>query len=309
MADPRLSRQFRARVAAHQGVFTRRDAIEHGISDIALSLGIAHGMWRRYHVIGIYLMGGFPDSTRSRLRAHLMRAGHRALATGPSALEIYGLDLAGAPGKPFRVGDGLSFLSIPRNRHLSIDGTVLLRDQLRTSATWIADFPLVARKRAVVDALRVLALDEARAVLHRSLQRRWITGDDLDHAVERLHKHRGLPQLRNLAQEARSGSHAESERVLHRLLRTNQIPDWQANIEVFDDAGMIGIVDVGFESERLTVEVDGRAWHSTAERFQRDRERQNRLVNSGWTVLRFTWEDLTERPAHVVATIRRALSR
>jgi very-short-patch-repair endonuclease len=38
----------------------------------------------------------------------------------------------------------------------------------------------------------------------------------------------------------------------------------------------------------LVIEVDGWAYHRTPDRFQRDRERQNRLVAAGWTVLRFT---------------------
>ena len=59
----------------------------------------------------------------------------------------------------------------------------------------------------------------------------------------------------------------------------------------------------------LAVEVDGRAWHSDARTFVADRRRQNLLVNAGWTVLRYTWADLTERPGSVLAEIRSALSR
>ena len=47
---------------------------------------------------------------------------------------------------------------------------------------------------------------------------------------------------------------------------------------------------------RFDFEIDGRAFHSDADRFQRDRTRQNRLVGAGWTVLRFTWNDLRDRP-------------
>ena len=32
-------------------------------------------------------------------------------------------------------------------------------------------------------------------------------------------------------------------------------------------------------------------------------DRKNRLVAAGWTVLRFTWWDLTQRPDYVVASI------
>jgi very-short-patch-repair endonuclease len=42
-------------------------------------------------------------------------------------------------------------------------------------------------------------------------------------------------------------------------------------------------------------------------RFRRDRQRQNTLILDGWTVLRFTWQDLIQRPAKVIADIRTAL--
>lgn len=54
----------------------------------------------------------------------------------------------------------------------------------------------------------------------------------------------------------------------------------------------------------LVIEVDGRAWHSADDRFQRDRRRQNALIVAGYEVLRFTWEDLAESPEYVIATIR-----
>jgi hypothetical protein len=47
--------------------------------------------------------------------------------------------------------------------------------------------------------------------------------------------------------------------------------------------------------------------HSGADRFRADRRRQNALVLAGWTVLRFTWDDLVHRPAHVLTEIREAL--
>ena len=59
----------------------------------------------------------------------------------------------------------------------------------------------------------------------------------------------------------------------------------------------------------MAVEVDGWAWHSDPARFQRDRARQNTLVRGGWTVLRFTWLDLHERPAYVVQTVLEVLAR
>lgn len=69
---------------------------------------------------------------------------------------------------------------------------------------------------------------------------------------------------------------------------------------------MIARADVLFRSERLVIEVDGYAYHGR-QRFQEDRTRQNRLVAHGYTVLRFTWADLTQRPDEVSAQVRATL--
>jgi len=96
---------------------------------------------------------------------------------------------------------------------------------------------------------------------------------------------------------------------MSRLLRNGRITGWAANVEIRDADGFIGIGDIVFDILKLVVEVDGWAFHTTPERFQRDRGRQNRLVAAGWTVLRFTWRDLVERPGYVLATIRAMLDR
>jgi len=56
------------------------------------------------------------------------------------------------------------------------------------------------------------------------------------------------------------------------------------------------------------IEVDGERSHTGREAFVRDRRRQNALVNAGYTVLRYTWWDLTQRPDAVQAEIRRAVT-
>jgi hypothetical protein len=82
------------------------------------------------------------------------------------------------------------------------------------------------------------------------------------------------------------------------------IQGWRSNVEVRDGSGLIGVADALFDGAKLIVEIDGWAYHSTLDCFQRDRERQNRLVAAGWTVPRFTWRDLTQNPDWVIATIR-----
>ena len=95
--------------------------------------------------------------------------------------------------------------------------------------------------------------------------------------------------------------------MLIAALRDAGIRGWQVNAAV----QLLGIKihpDVSFDREKVAIEVDGWAWHHTPERFQRDRQRQNALVNAGWLVLRFTWFDLTDRMPAVLAQIRDALA-
>ena len=67
-------------------------------------------------------------------------------------------------------------------------------------------------------------------------------------------------------------------------------------------------VDFLWPRAALVVEVDGRASHETRKGFEQDRDRDGRLTTAGYRVLRFTWRDVTTRPAVVaqrVATVLR----
>ncbi|MFC7481569.1 endonuclease domain-containing protein [Luedemannella flava] len=101
-----------------------------------------------------------------------------------------------------------------------------------------------------------------------------------------------------------SGARSEAERRAVALLRDARIGGWAANVGMHDEFGLIGVGDLVFSEAKVVVEIDGWAYHSARAAFERDRSRQNRLVAAGWTVLRFTWRDLSQRPDHVVRTVR-----
>jgi very-short-patch-repair endonuclease len=152
----------------------------------------------------------------------------------------------------------------------------------------------------------MLPPSRASATIDRALQRGWLTLPDL---AERLARpRRGNPLLRCIATGLTAGAEAESERLLHRLLRRHHIGGWLPNYRVVVRGAVRARVDAAFVEHRLAVEVDGYANHSKDGAFQRDRSRQNMLMLLGWTVLRFTWADLSDRPEYVVSTIEAALA-
>jgi len=99
------------------------------------------------------------------------------------------------------------------------------------------------------------------------------------------------------------------ERRFMDLLRRYGMPVPAFQHELWHGGRFVARIDAAFAERKLAVEVDGFAHHSSPDAFQRDRERQNRLVALGWTVLRFTWDDVVHRPTMVATTIRDAIER
>jgi very-short-patch-repair endonuclease len=90
--------------------------------------------------------------------------------------------------------------------------------------------------------------------------------------------------------------------VIVALLRGACITGWQLGVPFGP-----WTIDLAFVEAKLAVEVDGWAWHVDVDRFRADRRKGNALTRAGWTVLRFTWHDLVNRPRYVVGEIRAAL--
>jgi very-short-patch-repair endonuclease len=59
---------------------------------------------------------------------------------------------------------------------------------------------------------------------------------------------------------------------------------------------------------RVVLEYKGRHHVTDAEQYVRDIHRYERMQEHGWRVMRFTKEDLTDRPEETVRRIRRVLA-
>jgi very-short-patch-repair endonuclease len=136
---------------------------------------------------------------------------------------------------------------------------------------------------------------------------RWTSVQHLTDLAHQHAGHHGVGRVRAALRVVRGGERSEAERIMTRLLTEAGITGWRANAPIADVRGLIGFGDVVFARRKLVLEVDGWAYHSSTADFQRDRIRQNRVVLAGWTVLRFTWRDLTEYPDRVIKALREVL--
>jgi hypothetical protein len=187
---------------------------------------------------------------------------------------------------------------------------VLRRPEAETSGT-AGDIRFVSAREALVDCLTVLPAATAADLLDAALQKRYVRPQTLAEDLEaRLGRgRRNAAGLRSLRDRAMSGSRSEAEQRMARVLRRSATGPWMPNYALRDGSGrVIAEIDFAHVGLRIAIEVDGRAFHSDRRSFERDRWRQNALVVGGWLILRFTWEQITERPDEVIGIICAAVA-
>lgn len=243
---------------------------------------------------GVFLVRGAPLTYRARLNAALLAsAGVLGKATaahlwGMTAIVPEVIDVVLPHDQKVRTAAGVRI-----HRAVVDPQEWVLRDRLR----------LTTRTLTALDYIPTLSPRDRRSFTDRALQRGWLDISDFAQHLARYPGRHGNGALRELLPELSGGAAADSERLLHQMLVGADLAGWVANYALWERGELIGVLDVAFPASRLAIEVDGWAYHSDVERFRRDRRKQNAMVAVGWTVLRFTWADLVERPAYVISVV------
>lgn len=277
----------------HDGVITLAQARSSGLSHAAVQRRVQSGRWRRC-AKGVYFADDRPFTTSARIRAAVWAYGASATASGLAAAWWLGL----ASIEPAEVE-----VTVPRNSHGRRGAGVRIRRRELDEQDIFEDRGL----RVTGIALTVLEASARRGggpkIMDSALQRR-VGLADLQRAHVRNRGRYGATAARRILEAAAGGARSEAERLVIQLLRGAGIDGWQANFPIGPY-----VIDIAFPGERVAIEIDGWAFHSDHEAFQKDRKRQNWIALHGWQVLRFTWLDITSHPERVLAEIRRARRR
>jgi very-short-patch-repair endonuclease len=76
------------------------------------------------------------------------------------------------------------------------------------------------------------------------------------------------------------------------------------NFDAYDAAGrFLGCVDLAYPDLKIAIEYEGDHHWMTAEQFQRDIDRLDRLVENGWRIVRLTKRHVFTDPAEVVRRV------
>jgi very-short-patch-repair endonuclease len=281
-----------------RGVFTRAQAYAAGSSVRQVRRWLEVGHWK---VVAGAAVG--PAS----LSVGPEQLGWAAVLTWPGAVVSHACAgaLHGFPVPTPRTGTAI----VSPERGLTARGLRGFRVPLSADDVVLrAGLPLTDRRRTAVDLLATLGWDECRDLSAWLVTRRVISPEGLRRAVTMWSGRPGVQQLRRLAKISSRGSLSAGEDLLHDVLRHMGLSGWTANVPIMVGGQVIAVVDVLFETPRIVIQVDGWHAHGTRASFQRDRTQQNLLVAAGYTVLRFTWHDLTKGRREVARVISTALS-
>lgn len=282
------------------GLFSRRQARAAGHSEQDITRRLRRGEWATVGR-GLLRVVDRPDQEGDELLRSVLRVGPSAVASHLSAAAVWGWELLHDPREPA--------VTVPRDRsRTSSPGVTLFRRTLsedeisrvgvlpltcpaRTAVDIAADLPQIAAVVAVDSALRSgqVRLDEVRREL---LRRRG------------MHLYSAARAVLDLADPA-SGSVWES--VARLLFLAAGLPGPVPQFEVVTEGVLAARVDFAWPWARLVVEIDGFAWHSSTAALAGDHTRQNRLELDGWTVLRYTADQVRDEPDRVTAEVRQAL--
>lgn len=298
-ADERaVSHADRAVVA----IAARQHAMVHASQLAAAGLGrgaIAHRLARgrlvRMHA-GVYLVGPVVPPLGVEMAA-VLAGGHGTKLSHQAALAVWGVH--------GEIGAAMHITVAGRQRG-RIPGVTVHRSASldRPDVRWRAGIPLTAPARSLLDAAATLeraalarAVDEARV-------RRLVNDRQLADVLERHPRRRGMAVLRELLASEPVLTRSDAEQRLLALLRAAGIPPDETNAR-------IGRYEVDFlwRSERLIVELDGFAYHSSRAAFERDRARDAELLAAGHRVIRVTWRQLVHEPEAIIARVAQALVR
>jgi very-short-patch-repair endonuclease len=285
-----------ARLAATQyGVVSRAQLTRAGLGRGAIAHRIAAGRLHRVHR-GVYLVGHPVAPPLAPEMAAVLACGPAAVLSHRSAAAIWGVGPADERGID---------VTVPRAGARHRPGIRVHRGRLTPAETRRRrGLPVTSPVRTLLDVSALLTPREIERAVDEAERLRLITRRALAGAAQAAGARRGAARVRALLtrQADPALTRSEAEERLLALVRCAGLPSPQVNRRI----GRYE-VDLFWPTQRLAVEVDGYAFHSSRAAFERDRRRDADLQALGVRVVRVTWRQIAQEPHALLVRLVRLL--
>jgi very-short-patch-repair endonuclease len=277
-----------------QALITRAQLVGVGHTDDAIRHRVRKGWLRRLYR-GVYLVGAL-ETAYSRPMGAVLAYGEGALLSHDAAAVLWGVHAASVT-----------------TMHVTVAGRdVRSRDGIRAHVVRELDpadarrhhaIPVTSPARTLLDLATELSPRDLDRAVNEARVHRLVTDHSFTEQFNRYPTHRGVTALEAASRPDPAFTRSEAERRLLELIRAARLPHPETNVMVAGHE-----VDFLWRAERLVVEVDGYAFHSSRGAFERDRRRDAELGVHRYRVLRVTWRQIAEEPEALIALLAATLA-
>jgi very-short-patch-repair endonuclease len=288
---------IRVLAGRQHGVVARAQLLDAGLSSKAVQGRVARGVLLPLHR-GVYAVGHQRLRREGFWMAAVLAVGSGAVLSHREAAALHGF----RPSNRSRV-DVTTRAERRGGRGIEVHHA---RSLDAADVTTVAGIPVTTVARTLVDLADVVPLDHLAKALNEAERHQLFDLKAIEAARTRTRGRRG-PGPQRLAQAleelkahgttlTRSTLEVQFKTLIQRAGLTK--PQTNAYIGPHE-------VDAYWPHHNLVVELDGWRWHNTRRAFNQDRAKDRELTERGLRVIRFTHHDVTNRPAHVIETLRR----
>jgi very-short-patch-repair endonuclease len=287
------------RLAARQhGVFSRAQALAHGMSARQIHRRVSQGRWDS-PLPTVFRIVGSGDA-RQRAMAAALWAGDLALVSHGTAGSLWGVE---------GVRGAKTELWVPARRNPRSELVVVHRGERldRADRTMLGPIPITTPIRTLIDVAGRLEDDRLLAAMESVFRRGLGTPERLGARLRALRRGRrpGVGRLADLLAQRGDGRAMESvlEAKVWSLLQTAGVRRPVRQHWVAVDSGRYRL-DFAWPDLKVGVECDGWEHHGTRVAFGKDRARFAELAASRWRVLPVTWDVCTRQSERFLRWVR-----
>lgn len=285
-----------AKIAARQhGLITRTQLLAAGVAADAVRWRVRA---KRLEPIqrGVYRVGPLV-ARRARQLAAVLACGRGAVVSHRSAAILWGLCADRAT-----VQVDVTVPHADRGRRPGIRAHRVRA--LRTDeVTELDAIPITTIARTIFDLASVIGSGEMRQIFALATREHDAQRAGLLELIARYPKRPGVSVLRALLDdESPVLTRSEAEERLLQLIAKAQLPRPEVNawVESYE-------ADLVWRAQRLVVEVDGFAFHSSRASFESDRRRDATLLARGYRVMRITAHQIMREPEAMLVRLAQAI--
>ena len=295
------------RLAGRQhGLVTSRQLAALGFTEDAIRHRVRTGVLTRVYR-GVYAVAGTRDRFEFRVLAAVLAAGDGALASHQCAAALFGLR---------RIRCDVPEVTVSGRKAPSISAFRSHRRDVLTAAdrSRIGVIPVTSPAWTLLD-LAATGLERGRVggALDDVLVRKLASLCAIERVAARaLGQHLpGATLLAQLVEERRLGRKPTAsglEDELMDVFRRHGLPEPERQFELLLPGGGKAIFDAAYPELLLGFEADGDAFHKGLLDRMRDEARDAQAGLIGWTIKRYSTEDIRRRPAGIADEVKRLRS-